>query len=784
MRRLEKIWVVAAVLLAGVATLLLVRYTPLQTDLLALLPPTERSATAERAVTAMRDAAGNRAVFLIGHADPVTARKAAERFAEALTASGAFASVQHRIPAMDPRALALPHRDFRFGLLAEVDRRALAEGKFDVKQWLIRRLNDPLRVSVAGGVAQDPFGFFGNFVASLPLRHLRLELEDGLLVTRSPKSERLHVLVTGELPGSAYDDRVQRPVLAAVESAEKALEEVAADAELLRTGAVFFAAAARSSAEHEIDLIGAGSLLGIVLLMLAVFRSVRPLLLGLLTVAIGLGAAVSTTVLVHGELHLLTLVFGASLIGEAIDYSIQYFGAHAASGADWEPRRGLAAIRPGLTLALATSLLGYAALIFMPFPAVRQIALFALAGLAAAFISVVLLLPRLLGKPYRHDISAITAPAGRFIDWWRARVPAPAAAAVALVVLVACAPGWLRLQSDDDVRALTSRPAALLAQEARIRALTGVEIGTQFFVVEAASAEGVLIAEEKLTARLRDLAASGALRHYHAVSSFVPSGARQTENRALLRQALLQGEGKQLEQTFQQVGLRSGVATELARAYGESEGRLLTADAWLASPSAAPFRHLWLGRSEHGFASIVAPSGAVRADSLATAADGVEHVVFVDKAGSVTRLFAQYRKGFSYGLAAAVLVVLLVLAWRYGWAGGGAVLLPTLLGIAAALAVAGYAGLPLTLFSVMALMLVLGVGVNYSIFLIEGRARGGTTLVAVTLSAATTILSFGLLAFSSTPALARFGSTLLAGIAVAVLLSPLALALAPDRRSQ
>jgi predicted exporter len=57
----------------------------------------------------------------------------------------------------------------------------------------------------------------------------------------------------------------------------------------------------------------------------------------------------------------------------------------------------------------------------------------------------------------------------------------------------------------------------------------------------------------------------------------------------------------------------------------------------------------------------------------------------------------------------------------------------------------------------------------------------GTTFIAVALSAATTILSFGLLAFSGTPALARFGGTLLAGVAAAVLLSPLALSLSPRR---
>jgi len=53
---------------------------------------------------------------------------------------------------------------------------------------------------------------------------------------------------------------------------------------------------------------------------------------------------------VHGELHLLTLVFGASLIGEAIDYSIQYFGAYAGAGRDWEAERGMRMVRPGLTL--------------------------------------------------------------------------------------------------------------------------------------------------------------------------------------------------------------------------------------------------------------------------------------------------------------------------------------------------------------------------------------------------------------------------------------------------
>jgi predicted exporter len=780
MSAFSKAWLAAALLLALGAFALLARFAPIQTDLLALLPPTERSATAERAVAAMSRAGGNRAVFLVGHAEPATARKAARAFAQALEKSGAFARVQLEVPVADPRAFLLPQRDFRFGLLAEVDRKALAEG-FDAERWLVRRLNDPLRMSSLTGLAQDPFGFFDNFIASLPFRSLRLEPDGGLLVARGGKNDPgLFVLVTAELAGSAYDERVQRKTADATADAERSLAEAAPGAQLLRTGTVFFASAVRASAEHDVDLIGAGSLAGIVLLMLGAFRSVRPVLLGLLTVAIGLGAAVSATVLVHGELHLITLVFGASLIGEAIDYSIQYFGAYAGAGKDWDPARGLAAIRPGLRLALATSLLGYAALLFMPFPAVRQIALFALVGLAAAYLSVVLLLPPLLRKPFQRDLSSLVRPVSRFIDAWRERVGPRPALAIAVLVALVCVPGWLRLHSDDDVRALSSRPQALLDQEARIRSLTGVEIGTRFFVVEAPSAEAVLRIEEALAGRLRALIADGRLSRFQAISSFVPSAQRQEENRALLRQALT-GEPRRLEKAFDHAGLKSGIASALGRAYRESEGQVLTPEAWLASPAATPFRHLWLGKTHAGFASIVVPIGAASGEALEQAAAGIAGATFVDKAASVSRLFAGYRVGFAWGLAAAALVVLGVLSLRYRLAGAAAVLLPTLLGIAFALAAAGYAGVPVTLFSVMALMLVLGVGANYAIFLVEGGARMGTTFIAVALSAATTILSFGLLAFSGTPALARFGGTLLAGVAAAVLLSPLALSLSPRR---
>ena len=126
-------------------------------------------------------------------------------------------------------------------------------------------------------------------------------------------------------------------------------------------------------------------------------------------------------------------------------------------------------------------------------------------------------------------------------------------------------------------------------------------------------------------------------------------------------------------------------------------------------------------------------------------------------------------------LLGALTLVYGVLCLRYGPVRSAVMLLPTLLSIAVVLGAFGYLGTSLTLFSLMGFMLVLGVGVNYAIFLCEGGVNEAATLAGVLLSAGTTLLSFGLLAFSSMPALSGFGLTLLLGICVSVLLAPMVL---------
>jgi predicted exporter len=748
---------------------------PVQTNLLALLPPTERNPVAEEAVGRLAEAAGNRAVFLIGSENPEVATDAARVFANTLRESSVLQQVVADIPPIDTRQMTSIYLAHRYSLLGNADRAALASGKVDFEALELRlkhKLYAPFRFGLTISPADDPFGFTDAWLSGLPLRSLKLEPENGLLLARD--AHKTWVFISAEVPGSSYDGRLQQSVSSAVARAESALQKSHPSAEMLRTGTVFYASAARQSAEREVELIGAGSLLGMLFMLYLVFRSLRPLALGLLSVGFGIVTGIAVTVAVYGEMHLITLVFGASLIGEAIDYAVQYFAAHLGAGSNWEPMTGLRSIAPGLIVALATSLLGYGVLLLAPFPALSQIALFAFAGLSAAWISVFLLLPALLVRPSQRNPEVAVAGPQKILYWWQSHMSRRACLILTAVLLIIAAPGWMQLSGNDDVRLLVSRPATLVAQEEKIRAIAGFGTSNQFFLVEAATADAVLAREEYLTARLDKLAEQDEIAGYQSLSSFVPSLARQAENRHLWQDNIFANETA-LKNMLARSELRDEIAGRQIAAFNASAGKPLHLHDWLQTPMSVPFHHLWLGQTKQGYASIVIPQGTRDVAGLARAAASLPGITLVDKAGSVSQLFRDYRQWGAIWLFGAFALVYGVLCIRYVPGKAAITLAPTVLAMALVLGILGHLGTPFTLFNLMALVLVLGVGVNYAIFLREGGVRVAATLTGVILSASTTLLSFGLLTFSSMPALSGFGLTLLIGVGIAVLLAPMVL---------
>ncbi len=721
------------------------------TDMLAMLPRDEQRPLAAEATQALADAGARRISVLIGGGEAGQAQRAADAFLKAL----GDVPARHFVDDAAQNAWLGFYAPARAGLLSASARQQLAQASTEqLADQALAALYQPVGGPRVGAWADDTLGLFGQWLAERG-RMSRVRVQDGRLMLSDPVApERSYALVLIELPGSGFEIRAQRALQPRLDAATQAAQQLGA--QVITAGVPLFAAAASDQAEREIHTIGLGSLIGVVVLTLLAFRSLRPRLLVALSMAVGLAVASSVSLLVFGELHLVTLVFGASLLGVAENYGSNYFSARQGLQAS-ERWAMLTRQIPIVSLAMATTVIGYALLALPPFPGLRQIAVFSAVGLVAAFVTVLWWFPLLDGQGRLQPT--------RFADWLGSRRmlwPSLGRRGFTILLLLCAlllAWGASRLRVDDDIRQLQSAPAALVAQQREFARLMQAPGLTQFFVVQGRTEQQLLEREEALTARLRELQVEA-----QAVSDWLPSLRRQREDAALAARRAAE--------------LQPLLSERLGQPLTPAQPRRaeLEPQAWLASPVSEPVRAQWLGslgRPNPHFTSVVLLKNAEAPETRAALAPlQLEGVSRVDKVGEVSQLLGRYRVMMSAVLALGFMLTWAALAWRFGRQAWRA-LAPTALACLLTVALLAISGQVLQLFHVLPLLILLGLGVDYGIFLLEQPGRRETQpFLSVTLAAASTLLSFGLLALSGTPALRAFGLTLLIGVFLAWLLTP------------
>ena len=731
----------------------------IDSDVLALLPQDADDRVVADATRRIADASARQMVVLLGAQTPEQAKTAEAAFRRQLDALqkqrelpfGESESVEDWFDTA--REFYAPYRD---RVLTAEQRSQLSVTSADaLAEQALAALYGPMGAPRLTEWRADPLGLWPQWwSARAAASGLRIG-DDGLL-----QAEKGYwAVLRFQTRASAFALDGDRVIQDALDSATDAARKQVPGLRELRAGVPLHAEAAAVQAHREINTIGWGSLAAVLLLTWLAFRSLRPILLVAMSLLIGCAAALSVTAMVFGKVHLLTLIFGASLVGVAEDYGIHWFAARQGE----EKKDGWWLLRhllPGLVLALVTSALAYLALGLAPFPGLRQMALFSVVGLAAAFLTVICWFPFVGGR--RPPMTGFSRRLGGALPRWpRVRANGTWTALGVLTVLFIAAGLW-RLGSDDDLRSLQSSPATLIEQQAEIGRLLGMPSPAQFYLVRGSDAEQALQREEALVEKLDRLKVEGKIGGYRAISEWLPSRKRQVADAALTARA----ETEVISRVAAQLG------ENLQRQPSAAEN--IDANAFLQSPASQPFRHLWLGPLGDGVATVVlvddlSQPGAL--DLLRVQADGLQGVRWVDRTADFSRLLGHYRHMMSWLLVVGVLLVFAVLYWRYRGLAWRA-LLPTLLAGLLTVALLGWLGQPLQLFNVLALMLLLGMGIDYGVFLVEHRGDPSAWL-AVSVGAASTWLSFGLLALSSTPALRAFGLTLLFGIGLVWLISPL-----------
>jgi predicted exporter len=776
-----RIALVAVLALLAVFALRVVPGLRIETNLLALLPSTAETRLQLDAVKKFADRSSRELVFVVGTASRDALRATGAAFADGLRDSGAFARVDYVV---DDRYIAAARADraLRSALLSARARELLASGQVaTLERNALRAAYTPLGFTRPFGISDDPLGLASAaFAEELPGTG-RARLEGDILVVRD--GTHAWTVVRAATAGDPYRTETHHDVMAAIAAARAAATRVAPDADIAGSGVILHAAAAASKAQTEVAVFGGFDLAAVVLLMVLVFRQVRPLVVTLLTIGIATCSAIAMCHFVYGEVHILTLTFGTSLIGVSVDYAMHYFVNRMPSSDESHPHD----IVPALILGCTTTVAGYLTFLIAPIPGLRQIALFSATGLATACAVVILLYPRTL-ELLSAGLRALRlerARPPRTVPRWIVRLAElrledalPRSAVLALVAAVVAVgvAGLARLESRDDVRSLQRPPPGLVADEREVRTLLGVGFDTRFVLVTAPTPEDVLRRLEALAPVLRRLESAGQIRGALSVSPSLVSLERQRADRALLAREVY-APGGALARVMGRLGFDPQAIAARRAEFDAADGHFLTPEHWLESPLSAPVRHLWLGALGRDHAAVVLLDGNTAPDAVRTAVEALPGVAYVDQVADISHVLGEYRRiaGWLMLVVVTVMLACLLVFYRSGAAVRTAI--PAAAGLALTLATLGWMHEPVNLFHVLSLLLVLGLGVDYAIILREGRNH--QAVLAIFLSMTTTLISFGLLGFSSVPFVRSIGITVAFGVAYTFLI---ALAARPGTR--
>ena len=716
----------------------------------ALLPPDAALPLAEQRLLQARETAQNRQLLLlVGAARPLPL---AERLRDDWLASGLFVSAElQRAPLLETLRDAYRHAAYR--VLPPAARQQLRDDPAAYFRDRTEALINPFAVAVLPPDADWP-GFSRYFPPTLAAAWQ--PDADGLLSRELDGKRWLLLRATLNADSGILGDPRLLALLARSEQEAKALS-----GETHVAGAAIFAAAGRASGEAEsrwMSILGAALTLT---LALAVFRRLRVLLIAL-PMACGLLGGLAATVALCGNAHLLTLVIGSSLIGLLLDFPLHWLGKSTLPG--WQPYAALAALRRPFFISLLITLAGYAFLLATPLPILRQTAVFALVALPLAWLTTLWTLPPL----FRHYLpranphfAAGAVAVGRSLQRLRQRrLLVPAAFIVALLL-------W---HSDwqDDIRQWISLPPHWLQQAQAAAQIGGVEPAAQQFLIHAPDDDTLLQRDAALAARLENAKAGGALQDYSAISQWVW---RHDEQQAMTVSLRALASRPEAWQALTDAGVAPDTIAAALRAVAAPP--VQTVAAQLANPLAARWQGLYVGRQDADGAvySSVALYGVRDSAALAALADG-DGIRYLDRRARLNALFATTRSEALWLKLASYLVAFIILrAAAFSPRDSLKILAVPLAAAVLTVAVFSALGLPLSLFAAFGLLLTSALGVDYAVYAQSVGSPATTRFCGMLLAALTTVMSFGILAFSSTPAVAAFGLCVALGIAFSLALA-------------
>ena len=606
-----------------------------------------------------------------------------------------------------------------------------------------------------------------NYLTSLQNAGTAMSVKDGVLASKF--EDKWYIMIRGVLSpaGSKLASKNN-----AITEIYKACDKFP-EATFVFSGTPFHSHESSNSASREISIIATVSMLAVIILLIFIFRSVRPLVYSVGSIMISLGVAVLATLAVFHKMHVITLVFGTSLIGSCIDYSLHFFTHWAAN----KELKSSVEIRnhifSGLLMAIISTGICFAILLLAPFTILKQMSFFCLTGLISSFLTTIAIYPYIKLPEERGNVrftGAFTKLIYRMQQKWVGRLVIILLFAFSIISIAVF---HKNVRVKNNLLTLYDMKGRLLQDEITASQVIQYSPGG-WFIVGGETEEQALENEEKLRRKFEEM--TGGQVGYVSTSSFVPSMAVQKKSRMAYR--------KLMELAEEQL-INLGFDEEEAELLAKTEYKTMPPDFSLDTDYVSfengnvpdfiesAISSVWLEKVDGKYFTVLLPTKVTDYANYRSLAEQDDNVYFISKSQDISADLDSLTKMILKFFVVAYILMFIMLRFFYSWKQALKIISVPLLIILVVVAVFAAGKIDMEFFSVTGLILVFGLGLDYIIYMMENEKKNNSILepFATMVSFVTTIISFGALALSSFKPVHLIGLSIFIGLATAYISS-------------
>ncbi|WP_297277327.1 MMPL family transporter [uncultured Brachyspira sp.] len=636
---------------------------------------------------------------------------------------------------------------YKYQLLPnEIRNYLLNDEAYIVSENSLANFYSPFFIPIVDNVEDDPFFVVNSKINEILVSENNMESRDGIQFINY--DNKYNVLLNIDMPKKIDSDNFFNNLtsfLSTLETNENIKTYI--------SGVPIHTYYSQKSAQREITIISIVSLIVICLMFIFVFKSVKPYIISMCTIFLAGASAFLLSSVFFSSIHIFTFVFGTSLIGISIDHSIHFI-------TEWynekDKKEVLKKIFPSMLLGFITTIISYLSLSLTSLTLLKQIALFSIFGLVSSFLTVNIMYPIIFKNDKRVIKDSVINLSKNILVRYVKLINTKIIAVFFIIVILVSILTIPRIKVNFSANQLYSTPDFLLESETEVYKRLNTSLAKNIIISRGDTLSKALQAEESI--------GNSFTNNYMAISRVLYSEEMQRDNMKLVEKKLM----PLLRTQINSLDLNESSYNKIMTEFSNVKNEILDINAIIDEPSFSDLKKIIVTNNNKYF--LIATSDYNTNNIVKSANKDVK--IFNINEEINDALDSTAKTALKMAIIAYILIFIAIMIY-FNKKQALAIILVQMMSILINLSLHSIFSININIFSIFALILSIGISIDYAIFFSNSAADKEITFLAVFLSMMTTVLSFGTLAFSGFIPVKSFGLFLFIGVLSSFIISPI-----------